>query len=202
MKNLILNCLSESDKRANDIISNLIDTLQKSNHIVVQKSIVKLNIQPCNSCTAQYSFNYSTTCRCEDDMNQLLPEFREADNWIFVANLADKKELNYLKNLLDRMEPLFQPESFLSNGYVFSAGAGTKLKGNLILINFNEDSNSTFFERISKHFDSISLLYNKFFGGTFTFDTNTDDKNELIRVIDSINNIHLKNQNLEETTNQ
>jgi len=189
MKTLILNCLdNDNNIKLSYFLDSFIDDLHKRNNSVNCVQIKDLEIKPCFCCTAQYSFRYEKKCRCDDDMNNLFPLFRESDNWIFFANLSDKGAKDYLKNVLDRMEPLFQPISFYENGMGLESGLGNKMTGNLMLVAVTTGASDEFVHNISSHFDTFSMLFNKKFAGTILIDNSTkqNDVDNEVRNIASL----------------
>lgn len=75
----------------------------------------KLDINPC-----QGDFNCLKTsgeCSQVDDMQMLLPKLREADIWVFTTPVYWDGIASPLKNLMERMLPLWQPFFELKDGH-------------------------------------------------------------------------------------
>ncbi len=162
MKVLALNCSSEPDESLESYMREFLDALPVGTEIT-HYTVRNLNIEPCYSCTAQYSFQYDIKCRCEDDMNTLYPIFRDCDVWIFAVKVAENGADIYLKNVLDRMEPLFQPVYFLNSGFDFSSAPDFKLNGKIGCIALFESQHKTKATSIFKHLESLSMLFGKKF---------------------------------------
>lgn len=110
MNVLLLDCISPKlDLETHKAVESLIDGFKSAGANINSIQVNDLDIKPCFSCTSQSSFVFGSKCRCDDDMNTLYPEFRLADIWVFAAHVNTNGSTEYLKNLLDRLEPLFQP---------------------------------------------------------------------------------------------
>lgn len=175
MKSLIINCLDKADDISVSLINSFVEKLEELGSEVKSHTIRNLEINPCYSCSAQYSFEYSDKCRCEDDMNKLLPDFREYNNWVFISRINKKGALIYLKNVLDRMEPLFQPVSFLDNGFEIGGMPEQKITGNVLFLGIMDHEPDIFAMNLVEHIDSISILFNKNYASTIFADTNNLD---------------------------
>lgn len=178
MKSLILDCLNQSDDVSENVVSSFIKKLESNGSDVKRHVIRDLVVNPCYACTAQYTFNYGDKCRCEDDMNNLFPDFKESENWIFISHIDKNGGLEYLKNLLDRMEPLFQPISFLDNGFGANSIPQGNINGNIMMIGFLEQKPDEFVHNVISHIDSSALLFNKNYAATLFVDINNIGKYE------------------------
>jgi len=176
MKSLILDCLSQSDSISEVVLSSFIEKLNNYGSTVKTHTIRDLEINPCFACTAQYTYKYGDKCRCDDDMNNLLPDFKEHNNWIFVSRIDRNGGLEYLKNVLDRMEPLFQPISFLNNGFESVSSADMKINGNIMLIGLLESKPDEFAHNVISNIESTALLFNKNYAATIFVDVNNFEK--------------------------
>lgn len=174
MKFLALNCSSTGDVRLDKAFNSLIEKLG-SDAEINQFTIRDLDIKPCYSCTAQYSYQYDEKCRCDDDMNKMYPFFKDSDIWIFALKVEDNDSLTYLRNLLDRMEPLFQPIYFLDNGLDFSSAPDTKLNGKIAGLVFYETEYKDKADKIAEHLESISILFDKQFSSVALLEYNKDE---------------------------
>lgn len=181
MKTLILNCLSTNrNNNENKILDILYNELQSLGCELEIYNIPDLDINPCNACTTDYLFEYSTECRCNDDMNMLYPIFRSNKNWIFIADSSIKESVYYLKNLLDRMEPLFQPLYFYSNGLSNNLPPNLISEGNILFVDFANFENKLR-AAIIKHISSYSLLFNRVFLGHLEINQNINDNQTIIK---------------------
>jgi multimeric flavodoxin WrbA len=72
----------------------------------------KLNINPCNG---EYNCLLKTpgSCHQDDDMTMLYPKLREADTWVFATPVYIDGVTGPMKNLMDRMLPLIDPDPFV-----------------------------------------------------------------------------------------
>lgn len=177
MKSLIINCLNETNGIADKIINSFIEKLENLGSEIKVHTIKDLDIKPCFACTAQYSYVYGDKCRCDDDMNTLLPDFKEHNNWVFVTRIDKNGNLEYFKNVLDRMEPLFQPISFDDDNSV--SIVDLKFDGNIMLIGLIENHPDEFAHKVIRHLDSTAMLFNKSYASTIFVDTNNLNKYEI-----------------------
>jgi multimeric flavodoxin WrbA len=166
MKALILNCVSDAQDITIDYLNSFKNGLQAGGAEIKEFVIKDLEINPCYSCTAQYSFDYADKCRCDDDMNKLYAEFKATDTWIFASKIGANGNLKYLKNLLDRMEPLFQPSYFFDGGISGTIPPENKVDGKILFLSSMNENNRIFADNIVGHIDSLSLLFAKIFAGT------------------------------------
>jgi multimeric flavodoxin WrbA len=171
MKALILNCVSDAQDITIDYLNSFKNGLQSGGAEIKEFVIKDLEINPCHSCTAQYSFDFADKCRCDDDMNNLYSEFKENDTWIFASKIGTNGTLTYLKNLLDRMEPLFQPSYFMEGGMSGTIPPENKIEGKILFLSSMQESNRTFVDNIIGHIDSISMLFSKQYAGTIMIDS-------------------------------
>lgn len=174
MKVLALNCSSAGDDKFDNAFRSLIEKLASSAEIS-QFTIRDLDIRPCYSCTAQYSYQYDEKCRCDDDMNKMYSYFKESDVWIFAVKVAENGALKYLRNLLDRMEPLFQPIYFLDNSLDFSAAPEIKLSGAISGFTFYEPEFEDKALKIVDHLKSVSVLFDKNYANAVMIESGETD---------------------------
>jgi multimeric flavodoxin WrbA len=179
MKVLILDCIKK------DIISETMIVLEKftdgikdAGGEIKVHNIQDLDIKPCFSCTSQSSFQYNDKCRCDDDMNNLYPDFRKSDVWVFVSHINSNGATTYLKNLLDRMEPLFQPIYMLDSASV-TMPPDNKLNGKILLLSSYEYECADLARSISDYIDSIAMLFSKETAGNILFDKSRIDSSRL-----------------------
>lgn len=188
MKFLALNCSSTGDVRLDKAFDLMIEKLGPTAEIN-KFTIRDLDIKPCYSCTAQYSYKYDDKCRCDDDMNKMYPFFKESDTWFFALKVEDIESLTYLRNLLDRMEPLFQPIYFLDNGMDFSSAPDIKLKGKIAGLVFCETEYKETAEKIAEHLESVSILFDKKFSSVELIDSKADNTYISERIDDMLNKL-------------
>lgn len=172
MKSLIINCLDKADEISDNLLNSFVEKLETLGSEVKSHTIRDLEVNPCFACTAQYTFEYGDKCRCEDDMNNLLPDFKEYNNWVFVSRIDKNGALIYLRNVLDRMEPLFQPISFLDNGFEFGGIPEQKANGNVLFLGIMDHQPDDFAMNLVEHIDSTALLFNKNYAATIFADIN------------------------------
>lgn len=177
MKSLIIDCLSQSDDISKNIVQSFVERLENYGSTVKSHSIRDLEINPCFACTAQYTYKYGDKCRCDDDMNYLLPDFREYNNWIFVSKIDTNGGLEYLRNVLDRMEPLFQPLSESGNDNV--SLVDLNIDGNIMLVGLIDHKPDEFVHNVISHLDSTAMLFNKNYASTIFVDSNNLDHYEI-----------------------
>jgi multimeric flavodoxin WrbA len=116
-----------------------------------------LKIEPCKGCTMEHEFESPGKCLKDDDMNNLYPQLRDADVWLFSATFEHNRPDCDLLNVLDRLEPLFQPCNFL-NGDSFEQ---TEKKGKVVLISTSEHWSVKHFQPLVDQLSTISLMYER-----------------------------------------
>lgn len=110
MKVIAFNASPNRDSGTTALILNpFISGLRAEGAIVETKYIFDLNIEPCRGCTSNMLFEPDSDCQIKDDMAELYPKLQEADLWIFASPNYLNNITSGLKNLLDRLEPLFEP---------------------------------------------------------------------------------------------
>ncbi len=161
MKVLVLDCINSIDYiETQKALGKFIDGINTGGGDVTRINVNDLDIKPCYSCTSQSSFEYDEKCRCEDDMNKLYPLFRESQSWVFATHVNSNNSVDYLKNLLDRMEPLFQP-IYLLDSTSATLPPDNKIDGRMILLCSYEKDSENSAKKISDYIDSISMLFSK-----------------------------------------
>ncbi|GAB1371709.1 hypothetical protein MASR1M45_17710 [Candidatus Kapaibacterium sp.] len=178
MKVLLIDCISEKlNIDTYKAVDKLIEGLSKFNLEIQKVKVHDLDIKPCYGCTSQSSFSYDTKCRCDDDMNNLYPLFRESEIWIFATHINTNGSTEYLKNLLDRLEPLFQPAYIYDN--VNSGIPDIKTNGKIMMISSYEIEAAGIARNISEYIDSLGLLFSKDIAENILFDANRLDNTRL-----------------------
>lgn len=179
MKVLVLDCInSEESPETKVALDRLVEAIKSAGSEVKIIPVYDLEIKPCFSCTAQYSYQYSDKCRCDDDMNNLYPDFRNSDTWVFAAHVNSNGSTKYLKNLLDRMEPLFQPE-IASQLESELPSIEDEMNGKMMIISSYDYESAEQARVISDYIDSISLLFAKHAPGNILLDKSRIDGNKL-----------------------
>ncbi len=79
------------------------------------KYIYDLKIEPCRECTKNIDFEPDLDCQIDDDLRELYPQLNDADLWIFASPNYLNSVTSGLKNLFDRLEPLFIPPHIYEN---------------------------------------------------------------------------------------
>lgn len=179
MKVLVLDCINGIDSiETQKALRRFIEGINSVGGDVTGININDLDIKPCFSCTSQSSFEYDEKCRCDDDMNKLYPLFRESQSWVFATHVNSNNSVDYLKNLLDRMEPLFQPIYLLDSASV-SLPPDNKIDGKMILLSSYDKDSVESAKKISDYIDSISILFSKVSVENILFDTERLDREKL-----------------------
>ncbi|MDX9790771.1 MAG: NAD(P)H-dependent oxidoreductase [Candidatus Kapaibacterium sp.] len=182
MKVLIIDCIKqETDSQTRIVLDKFIEGISSVGGKVKIIPVSDLDIKPCFSCTNQSSFEYSDKCRCDDDMNKLYPDFRNCESWVFASHIDSSDSTNYLKNLLDRMEPLFQPIYTLDSGSV-TFPSENKIHGKMILISSYEQESIQLAKKVSEHIESISFLFAKEAADNILFDKSQIKDDRLERI--------------------
>lgn len=163
MKVLIIKNESSFKDSIKSILESYIDGIMKAGGIVETISIDSLNIKPCKECTKDYFFQSNCSCQIEDDMTEIYPKLKEYNNWVFATDFKDNLFNTNMKNLLDRLEPLFQFDDML----LLDVAANTERKstGKISLFATSNEWDVSSFEVLTRHFQTISDLYNKDFAG-------------------------------------
>lgn len=134
MKVLAFNSSPRMDKGNTALILNpFLEGMTEVGAEVELFNIRKLKINPCRGC---YICWLKTPGECfhKDDMQVLLPKLREADIWVFAAPVYMVGMPGPMKNLIDRMNPLFGPFLELCDGHSYCVvREGTK-SGKAVLV--------------------------------------------------------------------
>jgi multimeric flavodoxin WrbA len=117
-----------------------------------------MNVNPCRECTVDSRFESPGRCYQDDDMNDIYSKMQEADVWIFAAPNYYNGMPGYLKNFLDRMEPLFIAD-------ITNDSLDLKEKGSMVFISDCSFWDMEMFDPIVEHFEAVAHLYNRNFAG-------------------------------------
>lgn len=178
MKAFAIDCSGHYDNSTSKLLSAFLDGIKSEDIEVNDYKISDLNILPCKECYKEVTFEYTTDCQCDDDMNALYPVFRDADYWVFAAPISKNSSLTYFKNLLDRMEPLFQPVFFENSPPVQLLTPDQPKKGKVIFISVVDDELVDKSLELAKHIESLSFIFHKEFAGSL-FRNNGEQFHEL-----------------------
>ncbi len=143
------------------LLNNFINGMKDEGATVEQVNIEKLNIKPCRGCTDKVEYQSNGKCQCEDDMNSLLPKFRETDVWIFADSLSHKHLSPELINVLDRMEPLFNP---VQNEH--KDRGQQKRRQTMAFLSASADFEVEAFGSAVNHFKSLSRVFDRDYAGS------------------------------------
>jgi hypothetical protein len=124
-----------------------------------------LNIEPCKACTTDYHWESGNFCRIEDDMQMLYPKLKKADFWVFATPCYHNIINESLKNILDRLEPLFTPSLSMTNGFAPHMDNGHSQKGKIVLVSTSSMWDLRVFELISSHLEDVSMVFGREFAG-------------------------------------
>lgn len=91
------------------ILNPFLDGMRKAGAEVELFYTSNMKIEPCRGCTEDMLFDADGCCRIKDDMQELYPKLREAEIWVFASPNYLNSFTGSMKNILDRMEPLFLP---------------------------------------------------------------------------------------------
>lgn len=143
------------------LLNNLISGMKEEGAAVELVNIEQLDIKPCRGCTDKVEYQSNGKCQCEDDMTALLPKFRDTDVWIFADSLSNKHISPELINVLDRMEPLFNP---LQNEQ--KDEAIHKRKQFLAFLSASAEFDIETFSPAVDHFKSLSKVFDCHYAGS------------------------------------
>ena len=115
-----------------------------------------LTIIPCRACTQEPDFISKGECNCNDDMQMLYPKFRESDIWVFSSSMQSQKLPSAFINILDRLEPLFQPVSLQKKSN----------SGKIVFFSASEECNSSCFKEAETAIKDFSMLFSRQYAGS------------------------------------
>lgn len=167
MNILAFNC---SPKQYDTLTSQMIEAFLKGAHSagakVEQVNTCDLEIGPCRGCTDNLLFEYKSTCDCNDDMIPLYPKLKKADVWVFGTSVFENGVPKVFTNVLDRLEPLFHP--FVLNGTIKLPEENASKAGKVLFIGTSNLKDSSIFDEITEHIDSVSSMFDKEYIGAIT----------------------------------
>lgn len=161
MKILTINsALNGSAEEMNLIMDSFLQGLQDSGAEVEVFNANYMNILPCRACTDKIDFETDGKCQCEDDMQDLYPKLKESDVWVFASTMTDSALSNDIVNILDRLEPLFQPDTqSITRKYQSN-------RGKVVFIGTTKDHDSSSFNDAVSHMKSVSKIFNRDYAGS------------------------------------
>jgi hypothetical protein len=161
MKVLAFNCCMKSEHADTAMILNsFITGMTEAGAEVDLIYTSELNIIPCRACTSDPLYISDGKCNCEDDMKYLYPKFLESDIWVFATPNINNHIPSQFKNLLDRMEPLFNIDFERKNG---DMEYHLNSSGKIALISTSPAWNLNKFDVLVNHFESFCQLFDKEF---------------------------------------
>ncbi len=167
MNILAFNC---SPKQFDNLTSQMIEAFlkgaQSAGAKVEQVNTCDLEIGPCRGCTDDLLFEYKNTCDCNDDMIPLYPKLKQSDVWVFGTSVLENGVPKVFTNVLDRLEPLFHP--FVLNGTIKLPEENTSNNGKVLFIGTSNLKDSSIFEEITEHVESVSSMFDREYLGAIT----------------------------------
>jgi len=161
MKILAINCcLNGSSEEMSMIMEPFVSGLKEGGADVEVVNADKMFIQPCRACTGDSGYETDGKCKCDDDMQSLYPKFRESDIWVFASPVNDSSLAQDMINILDRMEPMFQPQ-IPQQDYVKKIKKNGKIAFLSTTVNYDKRS----FTGAVNHFRAISKVFEREFAG-------------------------------------
>ena len=161
MKVLAFNCCMKTEHADTaKILNPFLDGMKEAGAEVELIYTSTLNINPCKACTSDPTYISDGNCDCNDDMKELYPKFKASNIWVFATPSINNHVPAHFKNLLDRMEPLFNIDFERTNGdseYLINSN------GKIALVSTSSAWNLDNFNLIIEHFESLSQLFNKEF---------------------------------------
>lgn len=122
----------------------------------------KLDIKPCLSCFTCW-MKTPGKCLQDDDMQMLLLKFSKADIWVIATPVYTDGMTGAMKNLMDRLIPLLDPQMEIVNGHCRHPIREGVKKGKLVLVSncgFWELDN---FDSLVKHIKAICANFDREF---------------------------------------
>ena len=134
MKVLAFNCSPRMDKGNTALIlTPFLDGMREAGAEVELFFARKLKINPCRGCFI-CKLKTPGVCFQKDDMQTLLPKLREADIWVLAAPVYMVSMPGPMKDLIDRMHPLFQPFIELCDGHCWQLWREGTKHGKVVLV--------------------------------------------------------------------
>ncbi len=167
MNILAFNCSPKQyDNLATQMIEAFLNGAQSAGAKVEQVNTCSLEIGPCRGCTNDMLYEYKNTCDCNDDMIPLYPKLKQSDVWIFGTSVLESGVPKVFTNVLDRLEPLFHP--FVLNGTIKLPEEDSTKSGKVLFIGTSNLKDSSIFNEVTEHIESVSSMFDKEFLGAIT----------------------------------
>lgn len=162
--NAILLDISNKPENKNhlSLLNSVSKGLKEQKVSVEYINIPKLSINPCRGCTDNPVFLSDGKCLCQDDMQKIYPKLKSSDIWIFSLYNKNNWAAQAFINFLDRMEPLFQPYSLISN----NGNTAQNQKGKVVFISSSDSWDSSSISIYSNHLKNFIKLFNRHFVGS------------------------------------
>jgi multimeric flavodoxin WrbA len=100
---------TNSNKIINRFLGSFLNGFRQAGGNHQSIDIFKTQILDCKGCTEDIFFQSDGNCQCFDEFSQFYPQLRERNLWFFAIDLEQRDYFPRLLNVLNRMEPLFQP---------------------------------------------------------------------------------------------
>lgn len=97
------------------ILNPLLKGMESEGAEIILRNTYDMRIEACLGCTNRLDFTSDHHCIINDDLKEIYPTMREAELWIFASPNYLNSDASGLKNLFDRLEPLFAMPD-ISNG--------------------------------------------------------------------------------------
>jgi len=120
MKVIAINASPRKSEGTSDLLLQpILKGLRSEGADVELKYIYDMNITPCIGCTNDILFESEADCQIDDDMQELYKTLNDADLWLFASPNYLNSVTSGLKNMLDRLEPLFQSPHIFENNVCY-----------------------------------------------------------------------------------
>ncbi|MFP4368829.1 MAG: flavodoxin family protein [Candidatus Kapaibacterium sp.] len=164
MKVIAINSSPNMEKGNTALILNpFLDGLREAGAEVNLFYTGNMIIEPCRACTEDTSFESGGICLCNDDMNRLYPHFRDADLWVFASPNYINGITGSLKNVLDRLEPLFTSRIEIDG--IDKDNFEPKKDGRVVLVSTCDLWGLDNFDQMIDQIKAISGLFSREFAG-------------------------------------
>ncbi len=164
MKVLTIDVCSEIyDDAPARLFNSFVEGMRKGGADVEYHNTANMKIEACRGCTASNDFFSDGTCQCRDDMTPLLQSFKNSEAWVFAYRNTSADLSEKMSNILDRLEPLFQPKFDLNqieDKIEISKNGNT---GKFLLFATTDLWDLSHFDYLVSQFRSVANLYSKEF---------------------------------------
>lgn len=160
MKIIALNCGNDGES-SSIILENFLNGARDEGAEIELFHSKNLDIKPCKACTSESNFESPGHCLNKDDMNSLYPKFKESDVWVFATPVNSNGSIPLFMNILDRLEPLFQPSVIFADDETESIEK--KSNGKIVFISSTGNKSINTFDPLVDQIKSLSILFDKEF---------------------------------------